>query len=209
MRTTCPPAPNSSPTTFRPWRNYRHCPRRSATTPGWSGSPATASTGSAPPDAKPAPFLIRLADGIEVTARAVIDASGTWPTPNVLGASGLPAHGETDAAAHIDGAMPDVLGADRDRYAGKHTLVVGAGYSAANTLLSLAQLADEEPGTTISWAIRTGSPDRTYGGQDADALAARGALGSRVHTPRRQRADRPAHRILRAAGSRPTATPSR
>ena len=78
--------------------------------------------------------------------------------------------------------MPDVLGADRDRYAGKHTLVVGAGYSAANTLLALAQLADEEPGTTVSWAIRTGSPDRTYGGEDADALAARGALGSRVHT---------------------------
>jgi len=127
------------------------------------------------------PFLIRLADGTEITAQAVIDASGTWPTPNVLGASGLPAHGETDAAAHIDGAMPDVLGSDRDRYAGKHTLVVGAGYSAANTLLSLAQLADEEPGTRVSWAIRTGTPARTYGGEDADALAARGALGSHVH----------------------------
>jgi thioredoxin reductase len=128
------------------------------------------------------PFLIRLADGTEVTARAVIDASGTWPTPNVLGATGLPAHGEIAAAANIDPAMPDVLGADRDRYAGRHTLVVGAGYSAANTLLSLARLADEEPGTTISWAIRTGTPARTYGGGDADALAARGALGSRVHT---------------------------
>ncbi|GAA1739893.1 FAD-dependent oxidoreductase [Luedemannella helvata] len=126
------------------------------------------------------PFLIRLADGEELTARAVIDASGTWPTPNVLGGSGLPAHGETEAAAFIDTALPDVLGADRDRFAGRHTLVVGAGHSAANTLLSLAQLAAEVPGTTISWAIRTGNAARTYGGGEADALPARGALGTRV-----------------------------
>ena len=126
-------------------------------------------------------FLIRLADGSEVTARAIIDASGTWPTPNVLGSSGLPAHGEREAAAFIDNALPDVLGRDRDHYAGKHTLVVGAGHSAANTLLALAQLADDEPATTISWAIRTGTPARTYGGEQADALPARGALGARVH----------------------------
>ncbi|GAA1615770.1 FAD-dependent oxidoreductase [Catellatospora bangladeshensis] len=127
------------------------------------------------------PFLIRLADGQELTARAVIDASGTWPTPNVIGGSGLPAHGEADAAAaFIDTALPDVLGTDRDRFAGKHTLVVGAGHSAANTLLALAQLATEAPGTKVSWAIRTGAATRTYGGGDADALPARGALGSRV-----------------------------
>jgi thioredoxin reductase len=126
------------------------------------------------------PFLLRLADGTEVTARAVVDASGTWPTPNVLGVSGLPAHGETEAAKFIDTALPDVLGADRDSYAGRHTLVVGAGHSAANTLLALARLADEEPATTVSWAIRTANPTRTYGGGDADALPARGALGSRV-----------------------------
>jgi hypothetical protein len=60
-------------------------------------------------------------------------------------------------------------------------LVVGAGHSAANTLLAPAQLANDEPGTVVSWAIRTGTPARTYGGQEADALPARGALGSRVH----------------------------
>ncbi|MEV4415794.1 FAD-dependent oxidoreductase, partial [Catellatospora sp. NPDC049609] len=127
-----------------------------------------------------APFLIRLGTGEELTARAVIDASGTWPTPNVLGGSGLPAHGETEAAAYVDTALPDVLGRDRDRFAGRHTLVVGAGHSAANTLLSLAQLATEAPGTTVSWAIRTGAATRTYGGGEADALPARGALGTRV-----------------------------
>ncbi|MFI6990344.1 FAD-dependent oxidoreductase [Nonomuraea wenchangensis] len=124
-----------------------------------------------------APFLIRLADGGELHARAVIDASGTYATPSVLGASGLPAHGEADAGELVDHALPDVLGADRDRYAGKHVLVVGAGHSAATTLLALAQLED----TPITWAIRAGSAARAYGGGEADALPARGALGTRLH----------------------------
>ncbi|MEU7754850.1 FAD-dependent oxidoreductase [Micromonospora sp. NPDC049171] len=126
------------------------------------------------------PFLVRLADGEGIHARAVIDASGTWGTPNVLGSSGLPARGEADVAAHLDHALPDVLGADRDRFADRHTLVVGAGHSAANTLLSLAELAESAPGTEVTWAIRTTSPARTFGGGDADALPARGALGSRL-----------------------------
>jgi hypothetical protein len=75
------------------------------------------------------PFLIRLATGDDILARAVIDASGTWDTPNVLGASGIPAHGETGAAPLLEHALPDILGADRDRFAGKRVLVVGAGCS--------------------------------------------------------------------------------
>jgi thioredoxin reductase len=126
------------------------------------------------------PFLIRLADGEDVLARAVIDASGSWSTPNVLGASGIPAHGEAAAAGVVDSALPDVLGRDRDRFAGRRVLVVGAGHSAANTLLSLADLAEQEPGTTVTWAIRSFDPARTYGGEAADALPARGALGSRL-----------------------------
>ncbi|MEV4216781.1 FAD-dependent oxidoreductase [Nonomuraea sp. NPDC049725] len=120
------------------------------------------------------PFLIRLSDGEEIRARAIIDASGTYATPNVLGASGLPAHGEAEAA--VDHALPDVLGADRDTYEGRHTLVVGAGHSAATTLLALAELPD----TPITWTIRAGSAARAYGGGDADALPARGALGTRL-----------------------------
>ncbi|MGI5286269.1 FAD-dependent oxidoreductase [Nonomuraea polychroma] len=124
-----------------------------------------------------APYLIRLADGTELHARAIVDASGTYASPNALGASGLPAHGEGEAAELIDHALPDVLGVDRDRYEGKHVLVVGAGHSAATTLLGLAQLDD----TPITWAIRAGNAGRTYGGGAADALPARGALGTRLH----------------------------
>ncbi len=126
------------------------------------------------------PFLIRLANGEDVLARAVIDASGSWNTPNVLGASGIPAHGETHAAKVIEPALPDVLGRDRDRFAGRRVLVVGAGHSAANTLLLLADLAEQETGTTVTWAIRSASPARTYGGEAADALPARGRLGSQL-----------------------------
>ncbi|RBQ18353.1 flavoprotein [Spongiactinospora rosea] len=123
------------------------------------------------------PFLVRLAGGEELHARAVIDASGTYETPNVLGASGLPAHGEADAGDLVDHALPDVLGTDRERYEGRHVLVIGAGHSAATTLLALAGLSDD---TRIIWAIRAGGAARAYGGGEADALPARGALGTRL-----------------------------
>jgi thioredoxin reductase len=127
------------------------------------------------------PYLVRtVADGriLDVTARAVIDASGTWGQPNPLGSAGLPAVGEEHAGAWLVGPLPDVLGADRGRFAGRHTLVVGMGHSAANTLLALVELQQAEPGTEITWAIRGRSPARLYGGGDSDGLPARGLLGS-------------------------------
>lgn len=131
-----------------------------------------------------APFLIRVraddGEAEELRARAVIDASGTWGAPNVLGATGLPAYGEIEAAGWVTHALPDVLGADRKRFAGKHTVVAGAGHSAATTLLALAELAEAEPDTRVTWALRGTGPGRTYGGGDADQLPARGVLGSRV-----------------------------
>ena len=82
-------------------------------------------------------------------ARAVIDASGTWATPNPLGASGLPAVGEAEFADRIAYGIPDILGRDRHLYAGRKTLVVGSGHSAANALLELAQLAEADPRTSL------------------------------------------------------------
>ncbi len=124
------------------------------------------------------PFVVRLADGTEFTASAIIDASGTWRSPNPLGVNGLPAHGEAEAAGLVEHALPDVHGTDRDAHAGRHTIVVGSGHSAANTLLDLARLAETTPGTRITWAVRGGSAQRAFGGEDADELPARGALGS-------------------------------
>lgn len=137
-----------------------------------------------------APFLIRArqADGgeIELRARAVIDATGTWGQPNPAGANGLPAPGESALAARrIAYGIPDVLGAARERYAGHRTLVVGAGHSAANALLDLATLAEQVPGTRLAWATRSPAPERAFGGGARDALPARGRLGSALRALRR------------------------
>ncbi len=127
-----------------------------------------------------APFLVRLADGEEVLAAAVIDAAGTWRRPNVLGGSGIPARGEADVAGAIVSALPDVLVRDRERFAGRRTAVVGAGHSASTTLLELGELAQQEPGTEVLWVVRGADQARTYGGGEADELPARGALGARL-----------------------------
>ncbi|THV40480.1 FAD-dependent oxidoreductase [Glycomyces buryatensis] len=116
----------------------------------------------------------------DVVADAVIDASGVWGRLNPLGAHGLAAPGEESGAPWQVGPLPDVLGAERDRFAGKRTLVVGAGHSAANTLLLLAELAETEPNTAVTWAIRGRSAEKVYGGGSADALPARGTIGTRL-----------------------------
>ncbi len=130
-------------------------------------------------DKRPFILTVRLADGSvrHDLARAVIDASGTWGTPNPLGASGLPADGETEHAAAIAYGIPDILGRERRRYAGQRVLVVGAGHSAANALLDLDRLRRAEPRTRIAWATRGRRLDRVFGGGVDDHLPARGELG--------------------------------
>jgi N-acetylglutamate synthase-like GNAT family acetyltransferase len=128
-----------------------------------------------------APFVIRAMQGdetIELRARAVIDATGTWGSPNPVGASGLQAIGETEAQSQISYGIPDILGSARARFEGKRTLVVGAGHSAANALLYLAELAPRAPETRLLWSVRSPSLARVFGGGEADALPARGQLGS-------------------------------
>lgn len=130
------------------------------------------------------PYLVRTRTAAgaraDLVVDAVIDASGTWGRPNPLGAAGLPAAGEAQAAPWLAGPLPDVLGRDRARFAGRRVLVVGMGHSAANTLLALVRLQAQEPATRISWVVRAASPTRLYGGGKADQLPARGALGGGV-----------------------------
>ena len=49
--------------------------------------------------------------------------------------------------------MPDVLGKDRARYAGKTVAVLGAGHSAIGTLTDLARLATEVAGNKTGLAV--------------------------------------------------------
>jgi cation diffusion facilitator CzcD-associated flavoprotein CzcO len=128
-----------------------------------------------------APFEIRYQNGQGpklVKADAVIDASGTWHSPNPAGANGLAAIGEQDVADRIAYGMPDVLGKERARYAGKTVAVLGAGHSAVGTLIDLASLAEQVPGTRPIWLLRGSDPARAFGGGANDKLVARGQLGA-------------------------------
>jgi len=129
-------------------------------------------------DGEPFSVHLRTADGAEerVLAQAVIDASGTWSTPNPLGGEGLPAVGERAAADRIAYRVPD-LAIEKARYAGKHVVVAGSGHSALTALVALASLGGD---TRISWVLRRGGVGNTFGGGEADQLPARGALGLRA-----------------------------
>ena len=141
------------------------------------GMDRTRSTGRAE-----TPFALRItaADGSisEVTARAVIDASGTYLNTNSLGSNGLDPLGLAAVADHVTHALPDVLGVDRARFSGKHITVVGAGHSAANTLINLVALIQTSPQTTVTWVIRNKSV-RVFTADD-DELSLRASLGAKV-----------------------------
>lgn len=131
---------------------------------------------------KVTPFVLRIreAGGVEeFPARAVIDASGTYRTPNSLSSNGLGLLGMEEIADAVTPALPDVLGRDRAQFAGRRVTVVGAGHSAANTLLALIELARAEPETHVTWMIRNAKAVRVSSSVD-DELADRAALGGRV-----------------------------
>nr|WSZ96723.1 NAD(P)-binding domain-containing protein [Streptomyces sp. NBC_00857] len=133
-------------------------------------------------DREQQPFTVHVVhtNGAEerITARAVIDASGTWSTPSPIGGDGLPALGERTASDRISYRVPDLKDPTvRARYAGKRTAVIGSGASAFTALAYLADLAKETPGTHAVWILRRGISGSTFGGGEADELPARGALG--------------------------------
>ncbi|PSL08321.1 thioredoxin reductase [Haloactinopolyspora alba] len=140
-------------------------------------------------DSEPLVVHVRGTDGTEqrIEARALLDASGTWTAPNPLGGDGLPALGEASAAEHLTYRIPDLTdAATAAHYAGRHVAVAGSGHSALTALVALTELADDAPGTRISWLLRRGDVGGVFGGGDADQLPARGALGRRARQAARK-----------------------
>jgi thioredoxin reductase len=127
-----------------------------------------------------APFEVRYRNGRgseTLRADALIDASGTWGTPNPAGVNGMEAIGEAEYPGRIAYGMPDVLGEQRARYAGKVVAVLGAGHSAVGTILDLVKLKESEPRTHVVWLLRGNRPEKSFGGGANDKLAGRGELG--------------------------------
>jgi thioredoxin reductase len=108
-------------------------------------------------------LLLRDASGSERADEAdvVIDATGTFGNHRWAGQGGIPAPGERAAADRIRYDLPDILGADREGFDGKRTMVVGAGYSAATAVVALAQLAEENPVTKAIWITRRRTAEGT------------------------------------------------
>ena len=133
------------------------------------------------PDRADAPFPLRVRDRcggerIEL-ADVVLDCAGTYGNHRWAGRGNVPAPGEREAAraGRISYTLPDVLGRDRERFQGRHTLVLGAGYSAATVLQwieHLHQHVDAE--TKASWAVRGVEP--TLRAIHDDPLPARASL---------------------------------
>jgi len=126
------------------------------------------------------PFVIQVLHSDEVKqfeVQAVIDATGTWNSPNPIGSGGVHAVGEIENREKIFYGIPDILNQHADRYKNKSVLVVGSGHSSINAILELDKLKDKYPDTEINWVLRKKNIQDVYGGQEKDALEARGALG--------------------------------
>ncbi|MDI2585842.1 NAD(P)-binding domain-containing protein [Psychrobacillus sp. NEAU-3TGS] len=126
------------------------------------------------------PFVLYLEqNGLSkrIEVRAVIDATGTWSHPNPINADSIWTKEEIELKQHVYYGIPNIEGEHKERYKGKRVAVVGGGHSAINTILELSQLDNID----ITWIIRKKNVEDAYGGEDKDALKARGELGSRIH----------------------------
>ncbi|MFS0673437.1 NAD(P)-binding domain-containing protein [Ornithinibacillus sp. 179-J 7C1 HS] len=114
----------------------------------------------------------------KIEAKAIIDASGTWQNPNPPFADGVWRNKELKS--QLTTIIPNVK-REAETFKKKHIAVIGSGHSALNTLIDLAKLKEEYPETKLSWIVRKQHVQEAFGGEENDALAARGELGSKTH----------------------------
>lgn len=128
------------------------------------------------------PFIIYVEsnEGVKTfEARAVLDATGTWGNPNPAQGNGVWLPVEKALKECIDYQIPN-CDENPTVYANKKLAVIGGGHSAINSLLNLVKLKETAPSTEITWILRKESVELAYGGEQSDALAERGALGTRI-----------------------------
>lgn len=127
-------------------------------------------------------LLIQTADGVERIAQAdvVIDASGTYGNHNWVGNGGIPAVGERSAAAFIDYHLEDINAARKADFSGKHIVLVGAGYTAATSIVELEKLVHSDTRTRVVW-MTAGDRNPPIREIPRDSLFARGQLARRAN----------------------------
>ncbi len=110
-------------------------------------------------------------------AEVVLDCTGTYGHPNALGDGGIPAPGERQLGERIVRRIPDT-DSETKHWAGRTTLLVGAGHSAQTAAVGLAALAERHPGTRVLWALRRREP--TWELDPDDPLPERARLSTRA-----------------------------
>jgi len=104
-------------------------------------------------------------------ADVVLDCTGTYGHHRWAGRGGIPAPGELKLEDQIFYTLPDPIGRDRARFADRHALLLGCGYSAATFLKDIELLNRSHPATKVTWAIRR--PGQALRAIESDALPAR------------------------------------
>ncbi len=90
-------------------------------------------------------------------ADIVLDCSGAGRLPAGIGPGGGTAIGQTSLSQYFEVGPRDLHDKDRDRFAGKHTVLFGAGPVAAHNAVQFISLARENPNTKLTWAIPKGN----------------------------------------------------
>ena len=126
---------------------------------------------------RPFRLLVLKADGREaiVHADVVLDATGTYGSPNRLGDGGIAAVNEGAFEDRIARFLP-AFDAEPAAWAGRTILLTGAGHCAQTAARALAQFARDAPGTRVVWAVRNPAPD--WGAAADDPLPERAALNA-------------------------------
>jgi len=106
-------------------------------------------------------------------ADLLLDCTGSYHQPNVLGDGGIPAPGERQVADRITRRIPEI-DREAEQWADRKILLVGAGKSAQTAARDLAALVAERPGTSVVWAVRAADPD--WGEVSGDPLPQRQEL---------------------------------
>ena len=131
--------------------------------------------------ARPFRLLVRDQGGRESFHHAfsLVNASGVYANPDWAGTGGIPARSELYLRPQMAYHVEDVLGLDREKYAGRRTVVIGEGTFAATTVAALARLADEAPGTAVAWITRVDAAG-IFPNAEHDPLSGRRGLRARA-----------------------------